>query len=123
MDAFLSHMWAVTLSGSPKKAAMQAIEDLEENARGWYGGAIGVLKLNGDINTGITIRTVHLKESMASIRVGATLLYASDPKSEERETEHKAEAFIKAVVEGNKVKPSKTFEIKPAATGKKSFIC
>lgn len=99
LDAFLSHMWAVTLSGSPKKAAMQAIEDLEDNARGWYGGAVGVLQFNGGINTGITIRTVHLKDGVASIRVGATLLAASDPASEERETEMKADAFIKAVTE------------------------
>lgn len=99
LDAFLSHMWAVTLSGSPKKAAMQTIEDLEDNPRGWYGGAVGVLGLNGDINTGITIRTVQLKDGLANIRVGATLLAASDPESEERETEIKAEAFIKAVTE------------------------
>ena len=99
LDAFLSHMWAVTLSGSPKKAAMQAIEDLEDSPRGWYGGAIGALLFNGDINTGITIRTVRIKEGIANIRVGATLLAASDPDSEERETELKAEAFVKAVTE------------------------
>lgn len=99
LDAFLSHMWAVTLSGSPKKAAMQAIEDLEDRPRAWYGGAVGALHFNGDINTGITIRTVHLKKGVASIRVGATLLAASDPASEERETEIKAEAFVKAVTE------------------------
>lgn len=103
LDAFLSHMWAVTLSGSPKKAAMQTIEDLEDSARGWYGGAVGVLSFNGDINTGITIRTVQLKQGLANIRVGATLLAASDPESEERETEIKAEAFIKAVTETQNV--------------------
>jgi anthranilate synthase len=99
LDAFLSHMWAVTLSGSPKKAAMQAIEDLEDSPRGWYGGAVGALFFNGDINTGITIRTVQLKKGLANIRVGATLLAASDPKSEEKETEIKAEAFVKAITE------------------------
>jgi anthranilate synthase len=99
LDAFLSHMWAVTLSGSPKKAAMQEIENLEDNARGWYGGAVGVLQFNGDINTGITIRTLQIKDGVANMRVGATLLAASDPESEERETEIKAEAFIKAVTE------------------------
>src|ERR1700704_5717517 len=49
LDAFLSHMWAVTLIGAPKKAAAQAIENLEKDARGWYGGAIGMMKLKGDI--------------------------------------------------------------------------
>ena len=41
LDAFLTHMWAVTIIGAPKKAAAQAIEELEKNARGWYGGAVG----------------------------------------------------------------------------------
>lgn len=109
LDAFLSHMWAVTLSGSPKKAAMQTIEDLEDSPRGWYGGAVGVLSLNGDINTGITIRTVQLKDSLANIRVGATLLAASDPDSEERETEIKAEAFVKAVTESQNPIEKPTF--------------
>ena len=57
-----AHMWAVTVIGAPKKAAAQAIENLEKNARGWYGGAVGMLSLNGDINTGILIRTVHLRD-------------------------------------------------------------
>ena len=59
LDAFLSHMWAVTLIGAPKKAAAQAIESLEKDARGWYGGAVGMISLNGDINTGILIRTTY----------------------------------------------------------------
>jgi anthranilate synthase len=98
-DALLSHMWACTLTGSPKPAAMQKIEDLENSARQWYGGCVGMLFFNGDINTGITIRTVHLKDGQAHVRVGATLLCDSDPDDEERETRTKAEAFLNAVVE------------------------
>jgi anthranilate synthase len=97
IDAFLSHMWAVTLIGAPKKAASQAIENLEKDARGWYGGAVGMLSLNGDINTGITIRTVHLKDGVASYPAGATLLYDSDPASEEEETRIKATGFFRAM--------------------------
>ena len=41
LDAFLTHMWAVTIIGAPKKAAAQAIENLEKTSRGWYGGAVG----------------------------------------------------------------------------------
>lgn len=119
LDAFLSHMWAVTLSGSPKRAAMQAIENLEDSPRGWYGGAVGALLFNGDINTGITIRTVHLKDGLASIRVGATLLAASDPESEERETEIKAEAFINAVVKGKKAEVEQAPKMVPHGRGKK----
>ena len=68
LDAFLSHMWAVTVIGAPKKAAAQAIEDLEKDARGWYGGAVGMITLNGDINTGILIRTTYLRDGMAHTR-------------------------------------------------------
>jgi len=97
-DALLSHMWAVTLTGAPKPAAMQKIEDLENSARRWYGGCIGMLLFSGEVNTGITIRTVHLEGGDAKVRVGATLLCDSDPDDEERETRTKAEAFINAVI-------------------------
>ena len=94
LDAFLSHMWAVTLIGAPKKAAAVAIESLEKNARGWYGGAVGALMLNGDINTGILIRTTYLRDGMATYPAGATLLYDSDPASEERETRLKGYGIL-----------------------------
>ncbi|HTU47286.1 MAG TPA: anthranilate synthase component I [Bryobacteraceae bacterium] len=97
LDAFLTHMWAVTIIGAPKKAAAQAIEDLEKDARGWYGGAIGMLNLNGDINTGITIRTVHLRDGVARYAAGATLLYDSDPQSEDEECRLKATNFFRAL--------------------------
>jgi anthranilate synthase len=90
-------MWAVTVIGAPKKWAAQAIEDLEKDARGWYGGAVGLISLNGDINTGILIRTVHLKDGVAKYPVGATLLYDSVPASEENETRMKATGFFRAL--------------------------
>lgn len=97
MDAFLSHMWAVTVIGAPKKAAAQAIEDLERDPRGWYGGAVGMISLNGDLNTGILIRTVHLRDGVACFPVGATLLYDSIPASEEQETRFKATGFFRSL--------------------------
>ncbi len=97
LDAFLTHMWAVTIIGAPKKAAAQAIEDLEKDARAWYGGAVGMISLNGDINTGITIRTVHLKDGIARYAAGATLLYDSDPRSEDQECRLKATNFFRAL--------------------------
>lgn len=97
LDAFLAHMWAVTVIGAPKKAAAQAIENLENAARGWYGGAVGALSLNGDINTGILIRTVHLRNGRAEYSAGATLLYDSDPAQEEAETRLKATGFFRAL--------------------------
>ena len=97
LDAFLTHMWAVTVIGAPKKWAARAIEEIEKDARGWYGGAVGMISLNGDINTGILIRTVHLRDGVAKYPVGATLLYDSVPESEELETRMKATGFFAAI--------------------------
>ncbi len=97
LDAFLSQMWAVTMIGAPKRAAAQAIEDLEKDVRGWYGGAIGMLSLNGDMNTGITIRTIHLRGGVARYGAGATILYDSVPELEAQETRLKATAFFRAL--------------------------
>jgi anthranilate synthase len=97
LDAFLTHMWAVTTIGSPKKWAAQAIEDLEVDARNWYGGAIGMITMSGEMNTGITIRTVRLKDGVASYPAGATLLYDSDPRSEHDECRLKATGFFRAL--------------------------
>ena len=99
IDAFLSHMWAVTLTGAPKPMAVRIVEEMESKARGWYGGAIGALLLNGDVNTGITIRTVHLKDGRAEYRAGATLVYDSDGLAEAEETVTKATAFFN-ILEG-----------------------
>jgi anthranilate synthase len=97
LDAFLTHMWAVTIIGAPKKWAAQAIENLEKDARGWYGGAVGMISLDGDINTGITIRTIHLRDGIAKYAAGATLLYDSIPEMEEAETRLKATGFFRAL--------------------------
>ena len=98
LDAILTHMWACTVTGSPKPIAMQTIEDLELSPRGWYSGCIGFLWFNGYISTGMTLRTVHLKDGAATVRAGATLLYDSDPEAEERETRIKASAFLEATL-------------------------
>ena len=97
LDAFLSHMWAVTVIGAPKKAAAKAIETIEKDARGWYGGAVGMITLNGDINTGILIRTTYLQDGWARYPVGATLLYDSVPAMENRECYLKATGFFRTV--------------------------
>jgi len=99
LDAFLTHMWAVTIIGAPKKAAAVAIESLEKDARSWYGGAIGMISLNGDINTGILIRTIHLRDGTARYSAGATLLYDSVPELEHQECRLKATGFFRALHE------------------------
>jgi len=96
-DAFLSHAWAVTVTGAPKLWAMRFIENHEKSPRAWYGGAIGMVHFNGDMNTGLTLRTIRIKDGIAEVRAGATLLYDSDPHEEEAETELKASAMISAI--------------------------
>ncbi|HSE76700.1 MAG TPA: anthranilate synthase component I [Alphaproteobacteria bacterium] len=96
LDAFLSHMWAVTLTGAPKKMATRIVEGLEKSPRGWYGGAVGALMLSGDVSTGITIRTVHLENGRADYRVGATLVWDSVGTAEDEETRIKATAMFRA---------------------------
>ncbi|PWA13161.1 anthranilate synthase component I [Pueribacillus theae] len=108
LDAFMSHMWAVTVTGAPKRAAIQWIEHHETSPRNWYGGAVGYFTFKGDLNTGLTLRTIRIKDGVAQIRVGATLLYDSVPDEEEQETLTKAAALVQAVRESNtteRVKP------------------
>ncbi|MFC0864488.1 anthranilate synthase component I [Sphaerimonospora cavernae] len=97
LDAFLTHMWAVTVTGAPKTWAMQFIEDHEETTRRWYGGAIGFIGFDGSMNTGLTLRTAQIRDGVAAVRAGATLLFDSDPEAEERETELKASALLGAL--------------------------
>jgi len=96
-DAFLSHAWAVTVTGAPKLWAMRFIEQNEKSPRAWYGGAIGMVHFNGDMNTGLTLRTIRIKDGIAEVRAGATLLFDSVPEEEEAETELKASAMISAI--------------------------
>ena len=101
LDAFLTHMWAVTVTGAPKTWAMQFIEDHEASPRRWYGGAVGVLGFDGSMNTGLTLRTAHIRDGLASVRTGATLLFDSDPAAEELETRLKARALLEVLAEAD----------------------
>ena len=96
-DAFLSHAWAVTVTGAPKLWAMRFLENNEKSPRAWYGGAVGMVSFNGDMNTGLTLRTIRIKDGIAEVRAGATLLYDSNPEEEEAETELKASAMLSAI--------------------------
>jgi len=99
LDAFLTHMWAVTVTGAPKTWAMQFIEDHERSPRRWYGGAVGWIGFDGGMNTGLTLRTAHIRNGVAAVRAGATLLFDSDPLAEERETELKARALLETLAD------------------------
>ncbi len=111
LDAFLTHMWAVTVTGAPKTWAMQFIEDHEDRPRRWYGGAVGMIGFDGGMNTGLTLRTAHICGGVAAVRAGATLLFESDPAAEERETQLKARALLETLRE-----PQAPAAAEPAAT-------
>ncbi|MBD2504353.1 anthranilate synthase [Anabaena azotica] len=97
LDAFLTHLWAVTVTGAPKRWAMQFLEQHERSPRRWYGGAVGYLTFQGDLNTGLILRTIQLKDSIAEVRVGATVLYDSIPEAEAQETITKAAALFQTL--------------------------
>jgi anthranilate synthase len=97
LDGFLSHAWAVTVTGAPKLWAIRFIEEQERSSRRWYGGAIGRVTFDGNMNTGLTLRTIRMKDGLAEVRAGATLLYDSDPQSEEAECRLKAAAMFTAI--------------------------
>lgn len=123
LDALLAHMWAGTLTGGPKPIAMQMIENLENSARRWYGDCVGMLLFNGDMKTGITIRTVHLENGTASVRAGSTLLAYSDPVKEEKETRLKASVFLDAITGPPKIHLSEnSFEFKTGIGKKVLFV-
>ncbi|MDD9934371.1 MAG: anthranilate synthase component I [Myxococcales bacterium] len=97
LDAFMTHLWAVTVTGAPKLAAMQFIEQQERSPRRFYGGAVGAIGFDGRVNTGLTLRTMRIADGVAEVRAGATLLFDSDPDDEEAESELKASALLGAL--------------------------
>lgn len=121
LDAFLTHAWAVTVTGAPKLWAMQFVEDNERSSRRWYAGAIGAVMFDGGINTGITIRTIRMKDGLAEVRVGATLLFDSDPVAEEKECQTKAAALFQAL-RGDAPKPLSAFAPDASGSGKKVLL-
>ncbi len=105
LDAFLTHCWAVTVTGAPKRAAVAYLEAHEASPRRWYGGAVGCVSFDGNLNTGLTLRTLRLQDGVAELRAGATLLYDSDPEAEEAETHLKAAALRQALAAAHAAAP------------------
>lgn len=88
---------AGTLSGAPKVRAMQLIRDIEKHTRGAYGGCIGYIGLNGDLNQAITIRSFLSKENTLYYQAGAGIVSKSNPQSELQEVNNKLGALKKAI--------------------------
>ena len=106
-DALMAGFPAGTVSGAPKIRAMQIIDELEGNARGVYGGAVGYFGWKGDLDTCIALRTAVLENNKLHIQAGGGVVLDSDPEYEYNETLHKAAALKKAAAmasryEGNR---------------------
>ncbi len=97
LDALRAVFPAGTLSGAPKVRAMQLIAAAEGERRGLYGGAVGYLGYDGNLDTAITIRSAVLKDGTTHIHTGAGIVAGSQPDKEFEETEHKAAALRRAI--------------------------
>ena len=97
LDALRAVFPAGTLTGAPKVRAMQLIAAAEGERRGLYGGAVGYLGYDGNLDTAITIRSAVLKGGQAHVHTGAGIVAKSVPEQEFEETEHKAAALKRAI--------------------------
>ena len=97
LDALRAVFPAGTLSGAPKVRAMQLIAAAEQERRGLYGGAVGYLGYDGNLDTAITIRSAVLRDGQAHVHTGAGIVAGSVPEREFEETEHKAAALRRAI--------------------------
>lgn len=88
---------AGTLSGAPKIRAMEIIDELEPSRRGPYGGAVGYFSFSGNMDFGITIRTLILINGQIYVQVGAGIVADSDPEAEYQETLSKAAGMMQAI--------------------------
>ncbi len=96
-DAFRATFPAGTLSGAPKIRAMEIIEELEPMKRGIYGGAVGYFAFSGALDTGITIRTMLVRDGRVYVQAGAGVVADSDPEREHVECVNKARAMMQAI--------------------------
>ena len=97
IDALKATLPAGTLSVAPKIRAMQIINELEPSSRGIYGGAIGYISWNGNIDTAIAIRTAVIKDKKIHVGAGAGIVADSDPEKEWQECVQKSKAFLDAM--------------------------
>jgi anthranilate synthase component 1 len=99
LDALIAGFPAGTVSGAPKVRAMEIIEELEPERRGFYGGAIGYFACDGTMDTCIALRTALVKDGRMYVQAGGGVVYDSDPESEYQESANKARALIRAAEE------------------------
>ena len=96
LDALAATFPAGTLSGAPKVRAMEIIDEVEPVKRGIYGGAVGYLGWDGNMDTAIAIRTAVIKDGQVHVQAGGGVVADSDPQAEWEETMNKAAAMLRA---------------------------
>ncbi len=97
VDALKATFPAGTLSGAPKVRAMEIIDELEPTKRGPYGGAVGYIGFDGDLDTCITIRTIVCKDGRCHVQAGAGVVADSNAEAEFAETQRKAAGMFRAI--------------------------
>lgn len=97
LDALRATFPAGTLSGAPKIRALEIIDELEAEPRGWYGGAVGYLGYDGAADFAICIRSVVIDEVRVRVQAGAGIVFDSNPQAEHQECINKASAVLRAV--------------------------
>jgi anthranilate synthase component 1 len=99
IDALIAAFPAGTVSGAPKVRAMEIIDELEPERRGVYGGCIGYLSANGELDTCIALRTAVIKDGVLYVQAGGGVVADSRPEAEEEECRNKAQALFRAAEE------------------------
>ncbi|MFO1067263.1 MAG: anthranilate synthase component I [Geminicoccaceae bacterium] len=99
LDALIAGFPAGTVSGAPKVRAMEIIDELEPERRGFYGGAVGYFGCDGSLDTCIALRTALVKDGTMYVQAGGGVVYDSDPEAEFQESCNKARALIRAAEE------------------------
>jgi anthranilate synthase component 1 len=97
IDVLRATLPAGTVSGAPKVRAMEIIDELEPVKRGPYAGVVGYFDFSGNVDTAITIRTMLVKDGLASVQAGAGIVADSVPELEHLECENKARALLVAI--------------------------
>lgn len=97
LHAYAAAMNMGTLVGAPKIRAAQILREVEPSRRGAYGGAVGYLTRDGEMDTAIVIRAAVVRNGVARVRAGAGIVFDSNPDSEALETRRKAEAVLRAI--------------------------
>ena len=97
IPAMINSFPAGTLSGTPKPRALELIREMEPKSREFYGGSIGFIGANGDLNTAIVIRSMLSRNGTLYYRAGAGIVVDSEPDREVQEIDHKLGAVRRAI--------------------------